>query len=133
MKALLSALSAVLGWAAGFLYYATYMTFFTPWGRPTDVQAMLFWSGVFVSIAWLLAVLPFVLLVDETSKFLQLPGAVIVGAIGGLVSFLLLVGWWTGFWTDGLYLVYALVVGATTGAAYVALMRLARRAVNPAA
>ena len=107
----------------GFIYFVVYMTFFTSWGRPTDVEAILFWTAIFILIAWILFVLPFVFLVPDTSRFFSLPAATFIGAIAGLAAFLLLVGWWTGFWTEGLYLGYALVVGAATGFTYASLLR----------
>ena len=125
MRRLIFSFLAVLsGWAAGFLYFVLYMTFFTSWGRPTDVEAVLFWSAIFIFIAWILFVLPLVFLIPDPSKVFSLPAATFIGAVAGLAGFLLLVGWWTGFWTEGLYLGYALVVGATTSLAYSSFLRL---------
>lgn len=127
-KLILSFLAILIGWATGFIYFVVYMTFFTSWGRPTDVEAILFWTAIFISIAWILVVLPFVFLVPVSSRFLSLPVATFIGAVAGLVAFLLLVGWWTGFWTERLYLGYALVVGAATGLAYSSFLHFRRRA-----
>jgi hypothetical protein len=127
IKVLLSFISAAVGWATGFLFYVGYVTFLTPWGRPTDVEAILFWTGIFVVMAWVLVVLPFILLVNESSDLLRFPIAVIVGAIGGLVSFLVLVGWWTGFWKEIFYLAYAAIVGAVTGGSYAGFQHIRRK------
>ncbi len=121
-KLFFSFFAALIGWAAGFVYYALYMTYFTPWGRPTDVPAILSWSAVFVFIAWLIFVLPVVYLVPSSSRIFSLPGAPAVGAAAGLGAFLLHAGWWTGFWTESLYRGYALVVGAATGLVYASLV-----------
>ena len=131
IRFLLSFISVLVGWAAGFVYFVIYMAYFTPWQRPTDVEAILFWSGIFVILDWLLFVLPFVFLVKETSGLLRLPAAIVFGGIAGLVNFLLLVGWWTGFWSEGLYLGYASVVGAVTGGTYAVLLRFRRRNTQP--
>ena len=127
-KFALSFLAVLIGWATGFIYFVIYMTLFTSWGRPTDVEAILFWTAIFISIAWILVVLPFVFLVPDSSRFFSLPRATFLGAVAGLVTFLLLVGWWTGFWTERLYLGYALVVGGATGLAYSSFLLFRRRA-----
>ncbi len=125
-KFVLSLAAILIGWASGFCFYAIYMTLFTPWRRPTDIEAILAWTAIFVILAWLIVVLPFVFLVSDSSRLLRYPTAMIVGAAGGILSFGLLVGWWTGLWNDGLYLGYALVVGAATGGAYSGLLRIRR-------
>jgi len=127
-KFALSFLAVLIGWATGFIYFVVYMTLFTSWGRPTDVEAILYWTAIFISIAWILVVLPFIFLVPDSSGFFSLPRATLTGAVAGLVTFLLLVGWWTGFWTEKLYLGYALVVGAATGLAYSSFWYIRRRA-----
>ena len=58
--------------------------------------------------------------------------ASIVGAIAGLASFLLLVGWWTGFSKVGLCLGYALAVGAATGGAYSGFLRFHQKIIEGA-
>lgn len=132
-RVLRSFISVLAGWAAGFLYYVIYMTFLTPWGRPTDVEAILFWSGIFVAIGWLLVVLPLILLLDESSDLLRFPRAVVFGAVLGLMLFLALVGWWTGFWSEVLYLGYAVFVGAITGGTYAGMLRMTEPKANRAA
>ena len=127
---ILSFLAVLIGWAAGFIYFVVYMTFFSSWGRPTDVEAIMFWTAIFIFIAWILVVLPFVLLISDSSRFFSVPVAALIGAVAGLVTFLLLVGWWTGLWSEGLYLGYALVVGGSTGLTYSILFRFLMRKVG---
>ena len=100
------------------------MTFVTPWQRPTDVEAVLLWSAIFVLISWLLVVLPLIFIIQESSRLLQFSNALIFGAMVGAIIFLLLVGWWTDFWSEVMYWGYAMVVGATIGGAYSTLLHL---------
>ena len=103
------------------------MTYVTSQGRPTDVEAILVWTAIFIAVAWILFVLPLIFLVPDASRIFSPPVAPVFGAVYGLVAFLLLVGWWTGLWIERLYLNYSLVVGSTTGLAYSSFLYLLRR------
>lgn len=122
-KLLLTLLSVLIGWASGFVFYAAYSILFTSWGRPTDVDSILFWTGVFSLASWLLFVVPVALSLSSSSLLLHHLLASVFGAAAGLIAFLVLVGWWTGFWTEPLYLGDALVIGGATGWAYSAFHR----------
>lgn len=119
-----SLVAAAIGWISGFLVYVAYMTFLTPWERPTDSEAILFWTAIFISLSWLLFLVPLVLLLNESASVLRFPKSALLGGIAGVFLFLGLVGWWTGFWEDSLFLSYAAVVGAATGAVYWPLAKL---------
>ncbi len=91
------------------------------------MEAILVWTAVFVTISWLIFVVPLIALVPDSSKILTLPFTPLFGAICGLVAFLLLVGWWTGFWSHLLYLSYSVVVGAITGLFYASFLHRRRK------
>ncbi len=114
----LSFLAMVCGWIAGDIYYVLYMSFFSPHGRLTDLEAMLFWTAVFIFIAWVILVIPLVICVDSKSRLVSRGWAPILGAFYALAVFLVLVGWWTGFWSEFLYVTHAMVVGAVAGLFY---------------
>ena len=60
LRVLLSFFSMICGWGAGFACYAGYMVFLSKWGRVTDAKALLFYTGIFIFIAWLLFFVPLV-------------------------------------------------------------------------
>ncbi len=122
-RAVLSLLAMALGWVGGFLFFVVYMVSLTPAGRPTDVEATLVWTGFFIAVAWLIFVLPVVYWVPPSSQLLSPPTCTLAGAAYGLTVFLLVLGWWTGFWSEILYLIYALIVGAVAGLSFSLLVR----------
>lgn len=126
-KLIVSFLAILIGWGAGFVYYIIYSLWFSPHNRITDMEAILVWTAVFVTISWLIFVVPLIALVPDSSKILTLPFTPLFGAICGLVAFLLLVGWWTGFWSHLLYLSYSVVVGAITGLFYASFLHRRRK------
>jgi len=113
-----SLLATILGWLAGLVYYLAITPLVSGFGRVTDLEAIAYWTAVFSGLAWLLLVLPLVLLMPASSRLFAPRRAWLVGAVGGLAAFLGLVGWWTGFWREPLYLGYALIVGSVTGMSY---------------
>lgn len=117
-RSLLSLAAVVLGWAAGMLYFLAYGFLLSPWGRPTDLEALAYWTGVFCLLAWLIAALPISLFVHRESWFFASHLAPFTGAAAGLILFGGLVGWWTDLWTEPLYLGYAAVIGAAANLGY---------------
>lgn len=121
---MLTSLAAMIfGWAAGFIYFLVYATCCTPGHRPTDQEAMLFWSAIFVFVSWMVVALPFAMVVAPTSRVLSLPIAPVVGAVVGLAAFALLLSW-SGLWREPLFLAYAAVVGGAAALAYAIAVRL---------
>ena len=123
-KILYSLLSTLLGWVVGFGYYVAISALSSPSGRPTDVEAILYWTSIFTFIGWLLSVVPIVWFLAPTSSFFDLKWSPLVGAVSGIVVFSVLVGWWTGFWTEPLYLGYAGLIGAVSAFSYSVSLRL---------
>ncbi len=111
-----------LGWVAGYGYFVAYMTCCTSSHRPTDQQAMLFWTAVFAFVSWLLIALPVALFVRRASPVFTVHFGPFIGAVIGVLAFLVLLGW-TGFWRETLYVAYAAVVGAVAGFVYAVLVR----------
>lgn len=122
-KLLASLFAIVLGWAAGFSFYVCYMTYFSPFGRPTDQEAILFWTGIFTFFGWIIFFVPLVLKVDEKSSIFDTWIFSLFGGVYALLVFDLLVGWWTGFWRSKLFCFYALVVGVVAGLVYSVVTR----------
>lgn len=118
LRVLLSFFSMICGWGAGFACYAGYMVFLSKWGRVTDANALLFYTGIFIFIAWLLFFVPLVVFSPEKNPLFFKKVAPFFGAVYGVAVFLLLVGWWTGFWKFFFYWGYASVVGGTAGLVY---------------
>jgi len=112
----LSFLSLICGWGVGFLYFVGYSMFYG--GRVTDAQSMLFWTGIFVLISWVTFVAPLILFIPGRSKLFSIRIFPFFGSAYGVGAFLLLVGWWTGFWKYGLYWGHAAVIGIATGFVY---------------
>lgn len=125
-----SLLSTLLGWLVGLAYYIVISALSSPYGRPTDVEAILYWTSVFTFIGWLVFVVPLAWFVAPTSSFFEPKWSPLVGAIAGLAVFSILLGWWTGFWTAPLYVGYAVVIGAVTALSYSLILRIVGR-VNP--
>ena len=113
-----SLLAICLGWLAGLVYYLAVTPFVSGFGRATDLEAITFWTAVFTALGWLLLVAPLVLLVRPSSRIFSARWAWLVGAVGGLAAFLGLVGWWTGFWREPVYVGYSVVIGAVSGLSY---------------
>jgi hypothetical protein len=126
-KILLSLLSVLIGWAVGFAYFILSSYLLSSWQKPIDMEAILFWTAIFVLVAWFIFVIPYVFLVNESNDLFDLRWAPIIGALSGLIAFILLVGGWTDFWEEPLYLGYAVVIGATSALCYSALLKAPRR------
>ena len=116
-KTLISLLAVTLGWAVGYGYYVVQMTYFSPWGRPTDEEAILFWSAVIIFVAWVVFVLPLTFVKRLDQWFRSLKAAPLFGAVYGVLIFLLIIGW-AGFWRYPQWLCYPAVVGAVAGVVY---------------
>lgn len=112
-----SFLSMALGWGVGFIYYCLGCTL--TWGHPTDVSAILFWSGIFIFLGWLLFTLPLLAILPPNHRLLQLPRYPIFNIFYALLAFLILCGW-IGFWKEPFYLGYAAIVGGIAGTAFAA-------------
>jgi hypothetical protein len=113
-----SIISLIAGWGGGLLYYWIYSIFFTPNRRLTDFEAIAFWTGIFAMIAWIVFVIPLVVVFDSKHWIFSPRIAPFWGGIYGLFAFLILVGFWTGFWVEPLYLGYAVVIGALSSLVY---------------
>lgn len=111
----MSLLAMATGWAAGGLFYLLASPLLTGFRRATDVEAVLYWTAIFTFISWVVVVLPLIYLSHRSGRFLRLPWSPLFGAAAGLLVYLLLVGWWTGFWRYGLYNLHAAVIGTVSG------------------
>lgn len=120
-KLVLSLLSMVGGWLAGFLYNIVFLIIRQ--GYPTDGASILYWTGVFIFIAWVIFVIPLVLLLPEKSRMFSIRSAPLAWACYGLIAFLILLGWWTPLWKESHFLLYACVVGTTAGFLYAFSLR----------
>lgn len=98
-KATRSLGATVVGWAAGYGFYALYMICFSGFRRPTD----------------------------DNRPFFELARFTTFGAVAGLVVFMALVGWWTGLWRTLLFPAYGCVSGAVSGFAYALLLGKKKR------
>lgn len=118
-----SFLAVAIGWAAGGAYYLLAAPRLSGFGRATDVEAILFWTAIFTLVAWVVAVIPLVYFYSNSGRVLALPWAPLTGALCGWLLFLLLAGWWTGFWRHALYGLHAIVIGAVSSLVFALLTR----------
>ena len=120
-RLLLSLGAQIIGWAAGMAFYWTCLMLVQ--GSATDLEAALFWTAVFGFVGWLLVLVPLVLLVRPERALFSFPVFPLVGAAVAVVTFIGLVGWWTGGWREPLWLGHAASFGLGTGGSYSLLSR----------
>jgi hypothetical protein len=107
----LSLLATAAGWLAGVgLYTIVYWFQFSTFDL-TFLTTIAGWFAVFSGVTWLVLIVPAI-------KWLRPPFVVVASVAGYLTAFLLLVGWWTGYWRSPLLLACAAVMGATVGLSY---------------
>jgi hypothetical protein len=121
-----SLLSSGIGWVFGFLYYAIAFGLFFRWARWSSVAWIALWSGVYVGVSWVMLIPAIGFAARGDGKTLSLPFAPFAGAAAFVVTFQVLIGWWTGYWKAPLLLGYSAVVGFTAGLAYSLFQRRGR-------
>src|SRR5262245_36057082 len=80
-RAALSFAAAYLGWALGIAWFVGREVHGGGFGRVTDLEAMCFWSGLFVFASWLVAMLPLALRLDRDAVLLAPLVAPLFGAL----------------------------------------------------
>jgi hypothetical protein len=117
-----SLIATACGWIAGNLFFIAYAGLV--WGSFTDVEVVVFWTTPFALLSWLFFFIPLIFMTDYRSVLLRLPVFTFVGALVGITSFLVLVGWWAPLWQESYaYLIHPAVTGAAAATAYSCMVR----------
>jgi hypothetical protein len=121
----LSFFSMTVAWLVMNFLFIIYQFFLN--GRATDILAMLFWTGIFIFIAWLLfIILPLNLLNHSRPIFKPIIFPFIAGLYGA-ITFIIIVG--GIFWDKNLVISFvslAFVAGLIFGLSYSLLIRADR-------
>lgn len=116
-RAVLSGVAMAFGWGVGFLYYAAYMVYFSPAGQLSAVEpGMLRATARYITLSWLLFVLPLAMFAKPRWRFLYWPLSPLFGAVYGPVALIVLLGW--PDWRTPQLLIHAAVVGGVAGLIY---------------
>ena len=113
----LALLSIGAGWGLGLLHYALRETLSGP-GGVTDLAAMGFWTAIYIGLGGSLVLVPIAAFCDHRGRWLGPTWLPTVGLVAGLLVFLALVGWWTGFWRKPGFIGHAMTVGFGAGLTY---------------
>ena len=116
-----SAVATALGWTAAYAAFASVE--YAVSGRVTDTVPVLFWTGVFVAIGWLVVFVPLVVVVRTDSAVFRPLTFGTIGAALAMGLFAALVAWWTGLWASWPYWLFAAVVGFVAASVYGSWLR----------
>jgi len=130
-KLVYSLFAAVVGWICGFFYYAVIHGFFSHWGQiVVSLGPILFWSAAFVFASWSIFVVPIIAAFPEAHKIFNIQFTPFLAGGYWTLAFIVLVGWWTGWWASPILLSYSFIVGLAAGFVYAVLMRKNRKDMN---
>src|SRR5262245_41392834 len=89
-RAVLSAVAVAFGWGGGFLAYATLVNFGSPVPHMSsgDAASILFHTGRFAGLGWLVFVLPVALYADPRNRILHWPLSPLFGAGYAVLAFM---------------------------------------------
>lgn len=95
-------------------------------GKVDDFGVIIFWSGVFELLAWLIFIWPVLIRLNHQSKFFSFPIFPIITTIYSELVFIMLIGW--GFLSTDYYVVFVVAgtVGLTFGIVYLILIKNSR-------
>lgn len=112
------------GWLCGFIYYILFGIMpLSSIMVLEDPAIILFFSGLFTFIGWFVVCIPFVIIVSENSRLLQVKVLPFFAAVVAGIAFLVLVeswlrSWQEGFWVGFHFLSWAMVIGLVAGYRY---------------
>ncbi|MFN0242436.1 MAG: hypothetical protein ACKVWV_06035 [Planctomycetota bacterium] len=116
-KLALSFSAAFVGWTVGLAWYVAVAVLRPGFGYVTDFDAIAAWSGIFAFAAWVIAVIPLALRVDEEGALCRAPWAPVFGGVCGVllcIVFLIPIGGGAEVLGQPTFLGQAFLVGGTS-------------------
>jgi len=112
-----------VGWLAGYAYYALYEVHFSGLGYVEDFGYLVWGSLILTAVAWGVFVAPVLPKLGQEGIIVRLGFFPFAAAVYAAIAFTILIGWM--FMIDGnlLYHGQAVVIGFTSGSAYLLLVR----------
>ena len=122
IKLTISFFSITIGWILTNLFYSIYLVW--TYGKATDSGVVLFWSGLFIYIAWAIFIIYPLKRLDHSKPLFKKLVFPIASAVYAALAFTILVG---GLFRDiilvGMFIPLALLVGLFFGLTYSILIR----------
>lgn len=117
----ISFLAILIAWSFGLLSFCAYELLTN--GKVDDFGVIIFWSGLFELLAWLIFIWPVLTRLNHQNKFFRFPIFPIITTIYSELVFITLIGWL--FFSTDYYVVFVVAgtVGLTFGIIYLPLIK----------